>query len=175
MVKRFQREALARPGLVFRSLASCSVTSDPASIPKSCILHDLPRTGQYPFAAGIPASRPVPHTEGLPSQFQKWLNRTRRAKEAYIQYVVLRESSEITPFLEFGRKNGAQDWTRTSMLLALAPETSASTNSATWALKRKNKVIRVIKKWWVGTESNRRHTPFQGVALPTELPTRADS
>ena len=31
--------------------------------------------------------------------------------------------------------NGAQDWTRTSMLLALAPETSASTNSATWARK----------------------------------------
>jgi len=30
--------------------------------------------------------------------------------------------------------HGAQDWTRTSMLLALAPETSASTNSATWAL-----------------------------------------
>lgn len=27
-------------------------------------------------------------------------------------------------------------------------------------------------KWWVGTESNRRHMPFQGIALPTELPTR---
>jgi beta-N-acetylhexosaminidase len=26
-------------------------------------------------------------------------------------------------------------------------------------------------KWWVGTESNRRHMPFQGIALPTELPT----
>ncbi len=33
----------------------------------------------------------------------------------------------------FSLKFGAQDWTRTSMLLALAPETSASTNSATWA------------------------------------------
>ncbi len=25
-------------------------------------------------------------------------------------------------------------------------------------------------KWWLGTESNRRHTDFQSVALPTELP-----
>src|SRR5699024_3132817 len=27
-------------------------------------------------------------------------------------------------------------------------------------------------KWWLGTESNRRHTDFQSVALPTELPSR---
>ena len=27
-----------------------------------------------------------------------------------------------------------------------------------------------IVKWWLGTESNRRHTDFQSVALPTELP-----
>ena len=27
------------------------------------------------------------------------------------------------------------------------------------------------KLWWVGTELNRRHVPFQGTALPTELPT----
>jgi hypothetical protein len=26
------------------------------------------------------------------------------------------------------------------------------------------------KMWWEGTESNRRHTDFQSVALPTELP-----
>ena len=25
-------------------------------------------------------------------------------------------------------------------------------------------------EWWPGTESNRRHKPFQGSALPTELP-----
>ena len=25
-------------------------------------------------------------------------------------------------------------------------------------------------KWWPGTESNRRRQPFQGCALPTELP-----
>ena len=25
---------------------------------------------------------------------------------------------------------------------------------------------------WLGTESNRRHTDFQSVALPTELPSR---
>src|SRR3974390_300863 len=29
-------------------------------------------------------------------------------------------------------------------------------------------------KWWVGTESNRRHMPFQGIALPTELPTPSE-
>jgi hypothetical protein len=27
-------------------------------------------------------------------------------------------------------------------------------------------------KWWPGTESNRRRQPFQGCALPTELPGR---
>ena len=27
-----------------------------------------------------------------------------------------------------------------------------------------------LKTWWPGTESNRRHKPFQGSALPTELP-----
>ena len=26
------------------------------------------------------------------------------------------------------------------------------------------------RTWWPGTESNRRHKPFQGSALPTELP-----
>src|SRR5271155_624557 len=29
-----------------------------------------------------------------------------------------------------------------------------------------------LKKWWPGTESNRRRQPFQGCALPTELPGR---
>ncbi len=37
------------------------------------------------------------------------------------------------PFKMKHLKYGAQDWTRTSMLLALAPETSVSTNSTTWA------------------------------------------
>ncbi len=27
-----------------------------------------------------------------------------------------------------------------------------------------------VNLWWPGTESNRRHKPFQGSALPTELP-----
>ena len=26
------------------------------------------------------------------------------------------------------------------------------------------------KRWWLGTESNRRHMDFQSIALPTELP-----
>ena len=29
---------------------------------------------------------------------------------------------------------------------------------------------RLLKMWWPGTESNRRRQPFQGCALPTELP-----
>ena len=29
--------------------------------------------------------------------------------------------------------------------------------------------------WWTGPESNRRHTAFQAVALPTELPVLANS
>ena len=28
------------------------------------------------------------------------------------------------------------------------------------------------KKWWLGTESNRRHEDFQSSALPTELPSQ---
>src|SRR5690606_34288037 len=28
------------------------------------------------------------------------------------------------------------------------------------------------KRWWLGTESNRRHEDFQSSALPTELPSR---
>ena len=31
---------------------------------------------------------------------------------------------------------------------------------------------KAASKWWLGTESNRRHTDFQSVALPTELPSR---
>ncbi len=31
-------------------------------------------------------------------------------------------------------------------------------------------LINQPKTWWPGTESNRRHKPFQGSALPTELP-----
>ena len=30
--------------------------------------------------------------------------------------------------------------------------------------------LNITKEWWPGTESNRRHKPFQGSALPTELP-----
>ena len=33
-----------------------------------------------------------------------------------------------------------------------------------------NKMHCKHKSWWPGTESNRRHKPFQGSALPTELP-----
>src|SRR6059036_259255 len=32
----------------------------------------------------------------------------------------------------------------------------------------------LLDYWWPGTESNRRRRPFQGRALPTELPGRRD-
>src|SRR5712675_3068833 len=35
-----------------------------------------------------------------------------------------------------------------------------------------NLLISESLKWWPGTESNRRRQPFQGCALPTELPGR---
>src|SRR5713101_571841 len=31
-------------------------------------------------------------------------------------------------------------------------------------------IAKLLKRWWPGTESNRRRRPFQGRALPTELP-----
>src|ERR1700677_1396433 len=34
------------------------------------------------------------------------------------------------------------------------------------------RVCKSLKTWWPGTESNRRRQPFQGCALPTELPGR---
>jgi hypothetical protein len=35
---------------------------------------------------------------------------------------------------------------------------------------RKGEMISAFRMWWPGTESNRRRQPFQGCALPTELP-----
>src|SRR5215471_19127282 len=35
---------------------------------------------------------------------------------------------------------------------------------------RSGTVRKLLKTWWPGTESNRRRQPFQGCALPTELP-----
>ena len=47
-------------------------------------------------------------------------------------------------------------------------------NSSLSAIKLRSngfsKCLNVRKTWWPGTESNRRHKPFQGSALPTELP-----
>ena len=40
-------------------------------------------------------------------------------------------------------------------------------------LTRSFDVAKCLKRWWPGTESNRRRRPFQGRALPTELPGRA--
>ena len=31
-------------------------------------------------------------------------------------------------------------------------------------------MVNLLKKWWPGTELNRRRQPFQGCALPPELP-----
>src|SRR5215472_2121798 len=35
-------------------------------------------------------------------------------------------------------------------------------------------VCKLLKSWWPGTESNRRRQPFQGCALPAELPGRGN-
>ena len=39
-----------------------------------------------------------------------------------------------------------------------------------WDQIRTSTVCKSLKRWWPGTESNRRRQPFQGCALPTELP-----
>ena len=33
-------------------------------------------------------------------------------------------------------------------------------------------MILILRKWWLGTELNRRHKDFQSSALPTELPSQ---
>ena len=38
------------------------------------------------------------------------------------------------------------------------------------AVKMRGKNCEIGLEWWTGAESNRRHTDFQSVALPTELP-----
>ncbi len=42
--------------------------------------------------------------------------------------------------------------------------------SAEFTLINKKTSCLLVEKRWLGTESNRRHTDFQSVALPTELP-----
>src|SRR5215467_5321442 len=37
-------------------------------------------------------------------------------------------------------------------------------------LRAQLKIRKLLATWWPGTESNRRRQPFQGCALPTELP-----
>ena len=36
-------------------------------------------------------------------------------------------------------------------------------------------IAKCLKRWWPGTELNRRRQPFQGCALPPELPGHAGS
>src|SRR3954462_1297666 len=47
-------------------------------------------------------------------------------------------------------------------------ESAATVTSCCGALV----VSGIFKKWWPGTELNRRHADFQSAALPTELPGR---
>ena len=42
--------------------------------------------------------------------------------------------------------------------------------SETKIFRKKDLDLEPVNGWWPGTESNRRHKPFQGSALPTELP-----
>src|SRR5947209_2409574 len=41
-----------------------------------------------------------------------------------------------------------------------------------WNRLQERGACKLLKKWWPGTELNRRRQPFQGCALPTELPGR---
>jgi hypothetical protein len=41
-----------------------------------------------------------------------------------------------------------------------------------WSECLKRYALPALREWWPGTESNRRRQPFQGCALPTELPGR---
>ena len=50
-----------------------------------------------------------------------------------------------------------------------APETCASTNSATWAQKYTPLLTRYVKEWSGKRDSDPRPQPWQGCALPTEL------
>ena len=42
-----------------------------------------------------------------------------------------------------------------------------------WNQNGGSDIAKCKKKWWPGTESNRRRQPFQGCALPSELPGHA--
>src|ERR1700720_2402183 len=58
-----------------------------------------------------------------------------------------------------------------TFLQGAVPLAHASGNTArSIAHPRAQQIIRQGNLWWPGTESNRRRQPFQGCALPTELP-----
>ena len=61
----------------------------------------------------------------------------------------------------------AEKYVRTKCAVRCMDAPEMAERAAGW-----ENIKRGIFKWWVGTESNRRHMPFQGIALPTELPTR---
>jgi hypothetical protein len=44
------------------------------------------------------------------------------------------------------------------------------TKQESWSQTGDQGMARCLKRWWPGTESNRRRQPFQGCALPAELP-----
>ena len=66
---------------------------------------------------------------------------------------------------------GAQDWTRTSMLLALAPETSVSTNSTTWAqIKRRTSADQEITRFTTNLVSIQAPNQLLAVILRLQRP-----
>ena|ERR1700674_2914525 len=53
----------------------------------------------------------------------------------------------------------------------LRPRVRLERNGSRRALTlERRRFVLVDRRWWPGTESNRRRQPFQGCALPTELP-----
>jgi DNA-binding transcriptional LysR family regulator len=77
---------------------------------------------------------------------------------------------------------GYSPWFRPSILVALktafaerVPDTRLALHSAYSTTQIENETrfrsgCGYLKTWWPGTELNRRRQPFQGCALPTELP-----
>ena len=78
-----------------------------------------------------------------------------------------KRKSQAFDFKYLGFSQGVQDETRThTAYRPLPPQSSASTNSATWTFLLNQASI---KAWSEKRDSNPRPRPWQGRALPTEL------
>src|ERR1700682_2771845 len=83
---------------------------------------------------------------------------------------------------EFGQFSNLWNWERELLTLRVealrfCPFLGAYQNEPGFGYWNKiacSLACKLLKTWWPGTESNRRRQPFQGCALPTELPGRGN-